>query len=85
VAGAVDADPEGDHAGVLTEVHPIDHQRHQVQPRQVHGHQLGQRGLGRRDEPPVGAELVIHGGGLRHRWPVVVGHDRRSWRYNCCI
>jgi hypothetical protein len=33
----------------------------------------------------VGAELVIHGGDLRHRGPVVVGHDRRSWRYDCCI
>ena len=44
--------PEGDHAGVLAEVHPVDHQRHQVQPGQVRGQQLGQRGLGRRDEPP---------------------------------
>jgi hypothetical protein len=33
----------------------------------------------------VGAELAIHGGDLRHRWAVVVGHDRRSWRYDCCI
>jgi hypothetical protein len=32
VLGAVDADTERDHAGVLAEVHPIDHQRHQVQP-----------------------------------------------------
>jgi hypothetical protein len=33
----------------------------------------------------VGAELAIHGGDLRHRWTVAVGHDRRSWRYHCCI
>jgi hypothetical protein len=33
----------------------------------------------------VGAELVIHDGDLRHRCTVVVGHDRRSWRYDCCI
>jgi len=34
---------------------------------------------------PVGAELVIHGGDLRRRWAVAVGHDRRPWRYDCCI
>jgi hypothetical protein len=34
---------------------------------------------------PVGAELVIHGGDLRHRWTVTIGHDRLSWRYDCCI
>jgi hypothetical protein len=34
---------------------------------------------------PVGAELAIHGGDLRHRWTVVVRHDRRSWRYDCYI
>jgi hypothetical protein len=33
----------------------------------------------------VGAELVIHGGDLRDRWTVAVGHDRRPWRYDCCI
>jgi hypothetical protein len=33
---------------------------------------------------PVGAELVIHAGDLRHRQTVVIGHDRRSWRYDCC-
>jgi hypothetical protein len=32
----------------------------------------------------VGAELVIHGGDLRDPWTVVIGHDRRSWRYDCC-
>ncbi|HEY3689796.1 MAG TPA: hypothetical protein VGL46_05770 [Pseudonocardiaceae bacterium] len=30
-------------------------------------------------------ELAIHGGDLRHRWTVAVGHDRRSWRYRCCV
>ena len=43
--------PEGDHAGVLAEVHPVDHERDQVQPGQVRGQQLGQRGLGLGDEP----------------------------------
>jgi hypothetical protein len=33
----------------------------------------------------VGAELVIHGGDLRHRWTVTIGHDRLSWRYDCYI
>jgi CBS domain-containing protein len=33
----------------------------------------------------VGAELAIHGGDLRDRWTAAVGHDRRSWRYDCCI
>jgi hypothetical protein len=33
----------------------------------------------------VGAELAIHGGDLVHRWAVMVGQDRRSWRYDCCI
>jgi hypothetical protein len=33
----------------------------------------------------VGAELAIHGGDLGHRWTAVVGHDRRSWRCDCCI
>jgi hypothetical protein len=36
---------------VLTEVHPIDHQRHQLKPSQLRGQQLGQRGLGLSDEP----------------------------------
>ena len=38
-----------------------------------------------RSQVGVGAELVIHGGDLRCRWTVVVVHDRRSWRYDCCI
>jgi hypothetical protein len=33
----------------------------------------------------VGAELGIHGGDLRHRWTVTIGHDRLSWRYDCYI
>jgi hypothetical protein len=47
----VDADAQGHHAAVLAEVHPVDHQPHQVQLRQVLGQQLGQRGLGGGDEP----------------------------------
>ena len=34
---------------------------------------------------PVGAELVIHGRGLRRWWVVAVGHDRRPWRFDCSI
>jgi hypothetical protein len=48
---AVDADAQRHHAGVLAEVHPVHHERHQVQVIQAAGHQLGQRGLGRGDEP----------------------------------
>jgi hypothetical protein len=59
---AVDADPEGDHAGVLAKVHSIDHHRHQVQRRQVRGQQLGQGGLGLRDEKNVTLVTVA-----RHR------------------
>ena len=33
---------------------------------------------------PVGAKLAIHGDDLRCRWLVVIGPDRRSWRYDCC-
>jgi len=32
---------------------------------------------------PVGAELVIHRGDLRHCGMAFMGHDRRSWRYDC--
>jgi hypothetical protein len=32
VLGAVDVDPQGDHATVFAEVHAIDHERDQVQP-----------------------------------------------------
>jgi len=34
---------------VLAEVHPIHHERHQVQCGQISGEQLSQRGLGLRD------------------------------------
>jgi hypothetical protein len=34
---------------------------------------------------PVGAELVIQGGDLRHHRLVLVGHDRRSWGHDCRI
>jgi hypothetical protein len=46
---------------------------------------LTARGLTTGEIAAVGAELVIHGGDLRHHWPVAVGHDRRSWRCDCCI
>ena len=64
VLDPVDVDPEGDHAGVLAEVHPVDHQRHQVQRRKVRGEQLGQRGLGLGDEPPRHRRARGAGGGL---------------------
>jgi hypothetical protein len=32
--------------------------------------------LRRQVKRPVGADLVIHGGNLRHRWPVAAGADR---------
>jgi len=53
VLGAVDADAQRHHAQVIGEVHPVDHQRHQVQPRQVASQQLGQGGLGGGHEPPA--------------------------------
>jgi hypothetical protein len=57
---AVDADAQRYHAQVLTEVHAVDHQRHQVQPVQRRGEQLAQRGLGGGDEAAAD-------GGLRGR------------------
>jgi hypothetical protein len=39
--GAVQGDPEGDHAGVLGHLDAVDQQRHQVQAGQVGGQQLG--------------------------------------------
>ena len=50
--GAVDADAQRDDAGVLGEVHPVDHQHHEVHCGQIRAHQLGQGVLGSRDEPP---------------------------------
>jgi hypothetical protein len=46
VLDSVDADAERDDAGVLAEVHPVDHERDQVQVPQAAAHQLGQRGPG---------------------------------------
>ena len=37
---------------MVGEVHPVDHERHQVQPSQVRGQQVGQGGLGHRHELP---------------------------------
>jgi hypothetical protein len=64
VLDPVDADSERDHATVLAEVHPVDHQRHQIQRRQIRGEQLGQGGLGRGDEPARHRRLGGGGGGL---------------------
>ena len=52
VLGALGVDAQGDHTAVLGEVHPVDHDRHQIQRGQVGGEQLGQGGLGGLDEPP---------------------------------
>jgi hypothetical protein len=49
--GAVDGDAEGDHAGVLSHSDAVDQQRHQVQPGQILGEQLGQGVLGPGDKP----------------------------------
>jgi hypothetical protein len=43
--------PQGDHAAVLGYPDAVDHERHQVQPRQVGAHELGQGPFGRGDEP----------------------------------
>ena len=59
---AVDADAQRDHAQMLTEVHPVDHQRHQVQLAQRRGEQLGQRGLGRGHEPARHRRLARRAG-----------------------
>ena len=47
---AVDVDAERDHTQVVSEVHAVDHQRHQVQPGEVTGKQVGQRMFGHRHE-----------------------------------
>src|SRR4051794_2015955 len=49
--GPVDADPERHDAAGLPEVHPVDHQRDQVQPSQVRGQDLAQRRLRLGEEP----------------------------------
>jgi len=57
--GAVDADTQSHNAQVLTEVHAVDHQRHQVQPGQVGCEQLGQRGLGAATNRRDTADLLV--------------------------
>jgi hypothetical protein len=52
VLDAVDVDPQRDDAGVLTEVHSVDHERHQLQRSEIRGEQLRQGGLGLGDKPP---------------------------------
>jgi len=52
VLGAVNGDAQGDHAGVLAEVHAVDQQAHQVQRGQVGAEQFGQRGVGHGDKAP---------------------------------
>ena len=69
VLGPVDADAQGDDAGVLAEVHPVDHERDQVQPVEPTGHQLRQRGLGRGDEAAGDRRLRRGSGRLLHRLP----------------
>ena len=48
----VDPYPQSDDAQMVGEVDPVDHERHQVQPGQVRGEQVGQRMLGHRHELP---------------------------------
>ena len=72
----LDVDAERDDAGVLAEVHPVDHQRDQVQVIEAAGHQLAERGLGRGNEPARHRRLrrsrchLLHGlpGGLQPGW-----------------
>ena len=47
----VDVDAQSHDAARLGEVHPVDHQRHQIQPGQIRGEQLGQGGFGHRHKP----------------------------------
>ena len=44
---------------VLAEVHPVDHERHQIQPGQIRGQQLGQRGLGLATNRRETADLLV--------------------------
>jgi len=48
--GPVDADAERDDAQMVGEVHAVDHQRDQVQVREIGGEQVGQCVLGHRHE-----------------------------------
>jgi hypothetical protein len=63
--GAIQPDTERDHATVLAEVHPVDHERDQVQTGQILGEQFGQGGLGGRHEPPRHRRAAGAAGGLR--------------------
>jgi hypothetical protein len=49
--GAVQSDAKRDHAAVLGHPDPVHHERHQVQPGQILGEQLGQGVLGPGHEP----------------------------------
>jgi hypothetical protein len=51
VLGPVDVDAQRDDAGVLAEVHPVGHERDQIQGIEAVRHQLRKRGLGGGDEP----------------------------------
>jgi len=53
VLDAVDTDAERDHAQVIPEVHPVAHQRQQIQIVQRRGEPVTQRGVGRGHEPPA--------------------------------
>jgi hypothetical protein len=50
VLGAVDADPEGDDAEVIGEVHAVDHEGHEVELAQVGREHVRERRLGGSDE-----------------------------------
>ena len=47
--------PKRDHAAVLAEVHPIDHQRHQIQPGKI-------RGAGRGESKPLRCPHLVERG-----------------------
>ena len=51
VLDPVDADTQRHDTARLGEVHPVDHQRHQIQPGQILRQQLGQSGFGHRHKP----------------------------------
>jgi hypothetical protein len=59
VLGPVQVDAEGDHAGGLAEVDPVDHQADQVEGGQVGGQQLGQRRVGHGDNRRETADLLV--------------------------
>jgi len=69
VLGPVDADAQRDHAGVLAEVHPVGHERDQIQVIEAAAHQLAKRGLGGGDEPAGHRRLRGRRGRLLHGLP----------------